>query len=129
MLTKYDPDRAPDPARWLAEDEEQRIDIIQRYHRRARIGLPEPRTHAMMHLVVENQVAMPDEVAVAETVERLMGEGLSRHEALHAVGYVLLPFLTRVVKTEEPFDTDGYDRDLRALTEESWRAAFAEDGD
>jgi hypothetical protein len=127
MLTKYDPERAPDPARWLAEGEAQRIDIIQRYHRRTQAGRPQSRMHAVMHMVVENQVAMPHEVAVAGTVERLMRDGLSRHDAIHAVGYVLLPFMMRVAKTEEPFDTDAYDQALRELTVEEWRAALAED--
>ncbi|HYW11636.1 MAG TPA: DUF1841 family protein [Longimicrobium sp.] len=127
MLTKYDPERAPDPARWLAEGEAQRIDIIQRFHRRTETGLPRPRVHAVMHMVVENQVAMPDEVAVAATVDRLMRDGLSRHEAIHAVGHVLLPFMARVAQTEEPFDTDAYDQALRDLTVEEWRGATVED--
>jgi len=127
MLTKYDPDRAPDPARWLAEGEAQRIDIIERYHRRTRADLPRLRVHAVMHMVVENQIAMGDEVAVAETVDRLMRDGLSRHESIHAVASVLIGYMAQVARTEQPFDTDAYNRDLRALTEASWRAAFAED--
>lgn len=129
MLTRYDPDRAPDPARWLAESEAQLIDIIQRCHRRQRIELPRPRIHAVLHMVVENQVAMGDEVAVAGTVERLVRDGLSRHEAIHAVMHVLLPFMARVAQAEAPFDTDAYNQALRELTEERWRADFAEDED
>jgi iron-sulfur cluster repair protein YtfE (RIC family) len=129
MLTKYDPERAPDPVRWLAESEAQLIDIIQRYHRRQRTELPRPRIHAVLHMVVENQIAMGDEVAVAATVQRLVRDGLSRHEAIHAVMHVLLPYMARVAQEEQPFDTEGYNQDLRALTEESWRAAFAEDAD
>jgi hypothetical protein len=58
MLTKYDPDRAPDPARWLAGDELHLTDVIMRYHRRTGVEVPKPRAHAAMHLIVENQVAM-----------------------------------------------------------------------
>ena len=124
MLTKYDPERAPDPARWLAEDEQQRISIIERYHRRQRIQVERPTAHALFHLIVENQVAMGDELPVAEAVQRLVGEGLSRHEAIHAVGAVLSGFMTESLRDKEDFDGEGYDREVRALTRERWYAEY-----
>lgn len=124
MLTKYDPDRAPDPARWLAEDEVQRIDIIERYHRRERIGLPRPKVHAILHLAVENQVALGDEMPVAETVQRLVRDGLSRHEAIHAVGWVLMNHLSAAAGNGAEIDQEAYNQEIRGLTEERWRAGF-----
>jgi hypothetical protein len=124
MLTKYDPDRAPDPARWLAEEELQRIDIIERYHRRERVELPQPRLHATIHLIVENQIAVGDELPVAATAQRLVRDGLSRHEAIHAVGWVLAGHLTESMRTETEMDQDAYSQEIRELTEERWRAAF-----
>jgi hypothetical protein len=127
MLTKYDPERAPDPVRWLAGDESHLTDIIMRYHRRTEAELPRPRLHAAMHLIVENQVAMGDELPVAATVARLVRDGLSRHEAIHAVGWVLIEHMAQVARTDEEFDEERYNQEVRELTEERWRAAFAAD--
>jgi uncharacterized protein YoaH (UPF0181 family) len=124
MLTKYDPDRAPDPARWLAEDEDQLLSIIERYHRRERIENERPRVHALVHMVVEKQVALGDEMPVAEAVQRLMGEGLSRHEAIHAVGAVLMGYLHDALRTDAGPDNEAYNREVRALTKEQWYAEY-----
>jgi uncharacterized protein YoaH (UPF0181 family) len=129
MLTKYDPDRAPDPARWLAEDEGQLLSIIERYHRRERIENERPRVHAMVHMVVEKQVAMGDELPVADAIQRLMGEGLSRHEAIHAVGSVLMGYLHDALRSEEGPDNEAYNREVRALTKESWYAEYGPEGE
>lgn len=123
MLTKYDPERAPDPARWLAEHEEQLISIIKRYHRRERIEHGRARLHAIIHMVVENQAAMGDELPVAEAIQRLMGEGLSRHEAIHAVGSVLASHLSETLRSEVP-DNEAYNREVRTLTKERWYAEY-----
>ena len=124
MLTKYDPEHAPDPARWLAEDEQQLISIIERYHRRERIDIERPQLHAVIHMVVEKQVAMGDELPVAEAVQRLMGEGLSRHEAIHAVGAVLMGYLSEALRSDSGPDNEAYNREVRALTKEKWYADY-----
>jgi hypothetical protein len=129
MLTKYDPDRAPDPTRWLAEDEQQRISIIERYHRRQRIQVERSTAHALFHLIVENQIALGDELPVAEAVQRLMGEGLSRHEAIHAVGAVMAGFMNDTLRDNEEFDGEGYNREVRALTKDRWYAEYGPDAE
>ena len=53
MIVRYDPLNTPDPAAWLALDESERIQLVQDYHRRARVRLPNARVHASMHIVVE----------------------------------------------------------------------------
>jgi hypothetical protein len=53
---KYDPDIAPDPARWLDSDEEARVQAIRNYHKKARETVGQnPNLHAAIHAVVENQ--------------------------------------------------------------------------
>jgi hypothetical protein len=37
----------------------------------------------------ENQLALEDQAIVRATLHRLMNEGLTRHDAVHAVGAVL----------------------------------------
>ena len=34
-MTKYDPERAPNPEEWLELDEQERIILAEQYHRRA----------------------------------------------------------------------------------------------
>ena len=41
----------------------------------------------LFHVIVENQIA-DDELPVRRTAQRLMAEGLDRHEAIHAIGSV-----------------------------------------
>ena len=80
-MNRYDPLRTPDPAQWLELDESERTRLVQQYHRRARIRLPNATLHAVFHVVVENQVAEGTETPVLETLARLMSAGLDRHQA------------------------------------------------
>jgi hypothetical protein len=61
---EYDPLEAPEPEEWLAIDEAERIQLAQDYHRRARVRLPNEKLHAVFHVVVENQIALGDEMPV-----------------------------------------------------------------
>ncbi len=125
---KYDPDRAPDPEWWLALGEMQRIEMVRRYHRRAGIRVPNEQVHAVVHVTVETQVAMGDEIPVAATLERLMGEGLGRHDALHAVGSVLMWHLAAVTRGDVDMDAGdpnaAYYDELKKLTRQSWYDEF-----
>ena len=126
---KYDPDHAPDPRAWLGADELDLIDLVERWHDGARIRMPNPRAHAAVHVMVENQAAMADETPVAAAVARLMGQGLSRHDALHAVGSVLLSHMNTAAATNIPISRDAYFADVRALTVESWYRDYSLDAE
>ncbi len=132
MLTKYDPNHPPDPQRWLRTDEEQRREIIQRYHRRIGFHAPSETAHVLAHLVVENQAAAGDETPVSATLLRLMDEGVDRHEALHAVGNVLMWHLNQLLRGELAEEDDpnrAYFDELEKLTIAGWRAEHARDHD
>jgi len=129
-MLAYDPFVEPDPEQWLALDEEERIDLVMEYHRRAGIRFPRPRVHAIFHAVVESQIADP-ELPVRDTVERLMEEGLDRHDAIHAVGSVFAGHMNDLMrKLEEggaPPDMGAredpnvaYFEELKAFTAEQW---------
>jgi len=60
-MQRYDPLEAPDPDEWLALGEQERLDLVQEYHRRARIRLPNAKVHAVLHAIVEAQIALADE--------------------------------------------------------------------
>lgn len=128
-IPEYDPFVEPDPDQWLALDEEERIDLVMAYHRRAGTRFPRQKVHALFHVIVESQIA--DAVLpVRGTVERLMAEGLDRHEAIHAVGSVLaghMNDLMRKLKSGEYLDANSgedpnvdYFAQLETLTAEDW---------
>ena len=125
----YDPAVAPDPERWLALGEEERLDLVLDYHRRAGISLPNEKIHAVMHATIENQIALGDELPVQRAVERLMAEGLDRHQAVHAVGSVLAGHLNQLLKDPEakPVSQDAYNAAVERLTVESWRRDFEDE--
>lgn len=83
-MMRYDPDRKPDAQAWSALDVSERLELVLDYHRCA--GLQNAKVHAVAHVVVENQVLLGDETPVAATLDRLMQEGLGRHDAIHAIG-------------------------------------------
>jgi hypothetical protein len=100
---KYDPDRAPDAESWLKLDEQEGIDLVRTYHRRHRIRLPNADLHAVFHLTVENQIAM-GEPAIVEAMARLQRDGLSRHDAIHAIGSVLASHIHDIMHSKR-FET------------------------
>jgi len=91
-ITYYDPNDEPNAQAWLALSELERIRVAQSYHVSARVKVPNLKLHATMHAAVENQVATgygPTKRALS----RLQSEGLSRHEAVHAVAAVMAEFI------------------------------------
>ena len=128
---EYDPLVEPDPEEWLATDEQQRLDWIERYHQREGVELERAVAHAAVHAVVENQIAEGDRWPVRRTLLRLMAEGLNRHDALHAIGSVLAVHLnehlrgarSQAERPEQKSDSDftgPYFADLQKLTAKGW---------
>jgi hypothetical protein len=123
---RYDALKAPDPQDWLDLDEQERIDQVIDYHRRYHLPMGESvKLHGVAHVIVENQIAFGDSPAVPETLARLMGEGLDRHDALHAVGSVVMGLMYEALRMRGKGAGDinaKINRELAALTAESWRA-------
>ena len=125
-MDKYDPQRAPDPKSWLDLDEDERLLLVLASIRKGE-RLPTPKLHAAIHLIVENQIAMGDETPAAAVLERLLDEGLGRHDAVHAIGSVLSRHAYHAVTRDEASTHAGGDpnepywRDLDELTADSWR--------
>jgi hypothetical protein len=123
----YDPEVPPDPAEWLALDERERIQLAEAHHRIARIELPNLKVHAVFHAVIENQIAEGLQ-PVVRAMARLAHEGLSRHDALHAVASVCAEHLFEVMKSkDEEVATAAQARYVAAverLTAKSWRQRY-----
>ena len=121
---RYHADRQPDSSAWLALDEDERIDIVMAYHRQKRVKLENAKVHAVAHVIVENQIALGNPPLVAATMARLMDEGLGRHDAIHAVGSIILGALFDALRQPGKAHDVGaqYNRELAMLTAASWRA-------
>jgi len=124
-MERYDPETAPVGEEWLELDEAERLVLVEDYHRDARIPLPRSARllHASMHVVVENQLASNDE-PVVRALARLMKEGLSRHEAVHAIGSVVAEDIYDLLKQNDPPETvhARYYAAVERLTAAAWRA-------
>ena len=88
MTALWNPHEHINSDAWLALDESERTRLVVRYPRRQRIRLPNGTVHALVHVIVENQVALGDAFPAKGVLFRLMSEGLDRHEAIHAIGSV-----------------------------------------
>lgn len=125
-MDRYDPDEAPPAETWLALDEGERIHLIEAYHRDVRADIPRKarRLHASIHTVVENQLALNDE-PVVRAFARLRKEGLSRHDAVHAIGSVVAQWLYDLQKDQHTPDSARahYYAAVERLTVATWRAS------
>ncbi len=124
---EYDADTAPEPAAWLAADEAERLEAAERHHRglTEHARTPKPRLHAAIHQVVENQLALDDPPEARRALTRLLAGGLSRHEAVHAIG-LLVANAAAAAMESRTHDPAVYARELDALTVERWRALARE---
>jgi hypothetical protein len=120
-MPNYDPEQKPHASDWLALDEQARIDLAYQFHKKARIKMPSVKTHAAFHAVVENQIAESIE-PVVRAMSRLQREGLSRHDALHAVATVMAEHLHEVMTTENgsSIANESYFAAVERLTAQGW---------
>jgi hypothetical protein len=111
------------PEGWLALPEQERLDRVARYHERAldpkRLP-PSMQRHSGMHVGVENQLASGQPPQVGDALARLMRDGMSRHDAVHALGWVMTEHMRRAVEARRAVDNDAYLRDLEELTLPRW---------
>ena len=126
-MQNYNPEVPPNPTEWLAIDEQSRIRIVEKYHRNARVKVPNLKGHAIYHAIVENQIAEGLD-SVLRAMTRLINQGLSRHEALHAVGSCVADYVFEVLSSEDK-DSAGtaqnrYDAAVERLTAMEWRRKY-----
>ena len=121
----YDPLKTPDPDEWLALDEGERALLVEEYHKEEGVDLPNSRLHAYIHAVVENQLALEEPPQILGTLERLLGDGLDRHEAIHAIGSVLSEQIFKIMKnpSKNADPAGAYNEGLKELTAEKWFAS------
>jgi hypothetical protein len=122
-MEEYNPECAPEPGAWLELDEQERIALVETYHRVARIKLPNVTAHAALHAIVENQIALNLE-SVVRTMHRLGKEGLTRHDAVHAISSVVAEHLFDILKTGQNDNAEAsqarYNAAVERLTAARW---------
>lgn len=122
-MDSYDPSKTPNKDLWLGLDEQERIALVRDYHSAIDDDSEESMKpfHSILHAIVENQIAEEVE-PVPATMDKLQRQGLSRHEALHAVGAVLSEGLFKTMQGDkEEFENTQYRRRLDKLTAKRWR--------
>ena len=118
MALVYDAEQAPAPAGWAAASQEERVLAVEAHHAGLGAGHPpveRPRVHAALHVVVEDQVAGNSPTQAAQALARLVGAGVTRHAALHAIGRIASEALAASLASGR-FDAHAYARALEALT-------------
>ncbi len=122
-MDRYDPEVDRDAHDWLAVDEDERLLLVEGYHRDEKIDMPEAaqRMHACLHVAVENQLASHDK-PVVQALDRLMREGLSRHDAVHAIACVVCEEVRDLLERNVAPRTASarYYADLERLTAATW---------
>jgi hypothetical protein len=122
-MDSYDPDIGPDLDEWQTLDESEQINLVQDFHIEANEEIPEggAMLHASIHVVVENQIAIGTE-PVPATVKKLTRQGLTRHEAIHAVGAIICENLFDIVQgNDNQWNPKQYRRRLEKLTAKRWK--------
>lgn len=132
----YDADVIPDPAVWLAASEDERLEWVGLYHdgddyfEVSGIDPEEARqVHIGLHVAVENQLAANDPLAARRAMQRLSEQGVDRHDAIHAIAWVLLTEMVASEKEQRDFSNQGYEAGLDALTLESWHRQTGSKGE
>ena len=128
-LPSYDPEIAPNAKSWLALDEQERITLAEEFHLRAKAELPSVKAHTAFHATIENQIAL-GLAPVVRAIPRLMNQGLSRHDAIHAVASVLADHLYEQANAKKEDAAEvvqaRYDAEVERLNAKDWWAKAPE---
>ncbi len=74
------------------------------------------RIHAAIHTAVEVQLAEGRPPQTQATLQRLMDQGMTRHEAIHAIGAVVADELHQLIGDGRGYDEVRFVRRLAELT-------------
>jgi Domain of unknown function (DUF1841) len=130
-MKRYDPDKEPDAAKWLALSEAERIELATDVHRADRLDADALVLHSALHVAVETQLATREPASVPHALARLRAQGLSRHDAVHAIASVLAEQLQAAVgggATSATSLPKAYDDAISVLDGNKWLAVHRGDG-
>ena len=121
-MKEYKASNAPNPKEWLALDEALRLELVVDFVKKFEKNVENAaiRIHASIHVIVENQLALESEPTPA-TYSRLIAQGLSRHEAIHAIGAVISEDMFEIMKGNKDQAMTRYKDRLEKLTAKRWK--------
>lgn len=131
---KYDPAKRVEPEGWRALGDEERVILIEAAHvvlPAWHHPVPESRPHALLHVVAENLVARGDEIPVYAALQRLVRQGLQRHEAIHALGNACSEHARAIGSGRASPDDPPPEEQIKsaaAMTLSKWQGPAAGDG-
>ena len=100
---------------------------MEKYHRAVRAKAPSLKAHAASHAVVENQLAEGMD-PVVRAIERLMKEGLTRQDSIHAIASCVAEHVAAAMNLEEEYNEEiahaRHEAALERLTAEEWRRMY-----
>ncbi len=121
-MKNYDPMLKLDAKQWDSLSEDERVSVVMKFHQEAGIELPDENIHALLHVIVENQIVLGDETPVEAVLQRLIDESLDRHDVVHAIASVLADHMLELVAGEDAAPgNDEYYADLEKLTAAKWQ--------
>lgn len=122
-MVSYNPSVQPNIEEWLKATDDERTTVVKEFHEENDEAMDEEALtlHSAVHVIVENQLAMGVEL-LPETVTKLIRQGLSRHEAIHAIGAIIAEDIFAIVRGQKSeFSPKQYRRKLEKLTAKRWR--------
>jgi hypothetical protein len=122
--TSYNPMEALDTEEWLALEEGERFDRVREHHLSRRSSHPVPEgfeAHVAAHVIAENQIAMNEPPETRRALERLIADGLDRHEAVHAIGFIVTQHVMEMLRSEARSTRASLSKSLDALDAQVWR--------
>jgi hypothetical protein len=121
MAIPYDPDREPSLP-FVAQGEAEQLASVLDYHAThdPSLNLSQRRVHSALHVVVERQLTVDKLDVTRETLDRLVGAGLTRHDALHAIADGAIEEIMAILRKERTFDPRLYSARLRAIDPRPW---------
>ncbi|MFH1809069.1 MAG: DUF1841 family protein [Pseudomonadota bacterium] len=122
LAKAYDADRGPDVGLWLALNQADMIAAVEYFHLRQHLRRRSEalRSHAVLHMAIETQVAEGQPPEAQQALRRLQKQGVDRHEAIHALGSVLSSHLGKALQTDR-FDDEAYAGALAVMDATTWR--------
>ncbi len=114
-MRSYDPSKALDHEEWLALDESEQLDLVMEFHRSSGEYGESLDSHAAIHTAVETQLAL-EIPSVNAAFYRLRKQGLTRHDAVHAIGSVLFEFMQDCMGSDQTSTEDANEQYYERLS-------------
>ena len=123
-MESYDPHKPINSEEWLALDENERMLLVEDFHDTLDPPMDHGglKIHCALHAAVENQLAEAEYPVIKQTLDKLVRQGLDRHDAIHAIASILGTGLFAAMQgSDSEFSIKNYRRKLDKLTAKRWR--------